>query len=262
MSGPPPGEVSATLDRGPAAPDDAGPATNEGPAADLAASTWPEVEADDRGPLLLVVPLGATEQHGPHLPLGTDTVVAVALARRLAEARPDVVVAPALPYGSSGEHAGFPGTLSIGQAALEAVVVELVRSADAFAGVVLVSGHGGNVEPLGRAVATLRGEGRRVLAWVPRVTGGDAHAGRTETSMLLALDPDLVRTDRAEPGAVETLAELMPRLREGGVAAVAPNGVLGDPTGASVEEGRTLVVTLVADLVAAVYAWAGRPPPP
>ncbi len=70
-----------------------------------------------------------------------------------AAARDDVVVAPALAYGSAGEHAGFAGTLSIGQAALELVVVELVRSAGDFAAVVLVCGHGGNAEPLGRAVA-------------------------------------------------------------------------------------------------------------
>ena len=63
---------------------------------------------------LLIVPLGATEQHGPHLPLQTDTAIAEALARRLAEVRPHAVVAPALPYGSSGEHQAFPGTLPLG----------------------------------------------------------------------------------------------------------------------------------------------------
>src|SRR5204863_3759592 len=138
---------------------------------------------------LLMVPLGSTEQHGPHLPFTTDADIATALAERVAARRDDVIVAPALAYGSSGEHAGFAGTLSIGAAALELVVVELVRSADAFAGVVLVSGHGGNAAPLAAAVATLEGEGRRVLAWSPRVEGGDAHAGRTETSMMLALGP-------------------------------------------------------------------------
>ncbi|HZE66428.1 MAG TPA: mycofactocin biosynthesis peptidyl-dipeptidase MftE, partial [Sporichthyaceae bacterium] len=125
----------------------------------LADLTWPQV---GRWPgALLVVPLGATEQHGPHLPLSVDTDVAVALCQGLAARREDVLVAPALPYGSSGEHAGFPGTLSIGQEALELVVVELARSAtDTSARVLFVSGHGGNAEPLSRAVTRLRGEGR------------------------------------------------------------------------------------------------------
>jgi creatinine amidohydrolase len=223
----------------------------------LGDETWQDAAAAGRR--LLAVPLGSTEQHGPHLPLATDTIVAAALADRLATARHDVVVAPALPYGSSGEHAGFPGTLSIGQAALEAVVVELVRSADAFAGVVLVSGHGGNVEPLARAVAAAESEGRRALAWVPAVPGGDAHAGRTETSLLLALAPGAVRSAAVEPGDVRPLAEIMPALRSGGVAAVSPNGVLGDPTGANAAEGERLLDALAVDLAQAVAAWA--PPP-
>lgn len=210
------------------------------------------------GGATLVVPLGATEQHGGHLPLGTDTLVAVALCDRLAARRADVVVAPALPYGSSGEHAGFAGTLSIGQEVLERVVVELVRSADGFAGMVLVSGHGGNAEPLARAVALLRSEGRRVVAWTPRVAGGDAHAGRTETSLLLALDPTTVRLDRAEPGATEPLVDLMPALRSGGVRAVSPNGVLGDPTGATAAEGERILDALVTDLEATLVAIASH----
>ena len=223
----------------------------------LHALVWPEAAAVASGSIL-AVPLGSTEQHGPHLPLGTDCDVAVALADRLAEARADVLVAPVLPYGSAGEHAAFPGSLSIGAAALEMVVVELVRSASAFAGVVLVSGHGGNVAPLAAAVATLRAEGRAVLAWSPRVPGGDAHAGRTETSLMLALAPERVRLQSAEPGDIRPLAAVMGELRRSGVAAVSPNGVLGDPTGATAEEGQGLVDDLAADLIATVEAWRRR----
>jgi creatinine amidohydrolase len=204
---------------------------------------------------LLAVPVGSTEQHGPHLPLSSDSDVAVALADRLAAARPDVLVAPLLPYGSAGEHAAFAGTLSIGTAALEMVVVELVRSAGAFAGVVLVSGHGGNAASLAAAVATLRAEGRPVLGWSARIPAGDAHAGRTETSLLLALAPQLVRLDVAEPGDTRPLAMVMGELRRHGVASVSPNGVLGDPTGATAEEGRRLLDDLAADLIGAVQAW-------
>lgn len=213
-------------------------------------------EAGARAGAVLVVPLGSTEQHGPHLPVSTDTDVAAAIAERVAAVRADVVVAPALPYGASGEHAGFAGTLSIGQDALELVVVELVRSADRYGGgVVLVNGHGGNVEPLARAARTLDGEGRRVLAWSPRVpAGGDLHAGRTETSLLLAIAPGTVRLDRAEPGAAVAEVDLA-RLRSEGVRAVSPNGVLGDPTGASADEGRRLLDAMAASLVTAVAAW-------
>jgi len=216
--------------------------------------SWPEA-AGVAAASILAVPLGSTEQHGPHLPLGTDSEIAVALTERLAAARPDVVVAPLLPYGSAGEHAGFPGTLSIGAAALELVVVELVRSADAFAGVVLVSGHGGNAAPLAAAVSRLEAEGRAVMAWSPRIPGGDAHAGRTETSLLLALAPERVRMAAAEPGDVRPLATVIGELRRGGVAAVSPNGVLGDPAGASADEGAALLAALTADLVAAVDGW-------
>ena len=215
----------------------------------LGEATW--IELGHAAGLVLVVPLGSTEQHGPHLPLSTDTDVAVAVAHRAAASRPDVVVAPALPYGSSGEHAGFPGTLSIGQDALEHVLVELVRSADAFAGVVLASGHGGNAEPIARAARALQAEGRRVEPWV--ASGYvDAHAGRTETSLLLALEPSLVRLDAAEPGDIRPIAELLPALRAGGVQAVVANGILGDPTGATAAEGEAMLDALVIDLLATI----------
>lgn len=222
---------------------------------DLADLTWPE--AGQRSQQVLVVPVGSTEQHGPHLPLSTDTDVARAIAVAVAAGRSDVIVAPALPYGASGEHAGFAGTLSIGQAALEHVVVELVRSATAtFGRVLLLSGHGGNTAPLARAVRLLRTEGRDVRTWSPQWRG-DAHAGRTETSIQLALDPGRVRTERAEPGAVGNLAGLLPELRRAGVLAVSANGVLGDPAGASPAHGRELLEQAVGDLTTWLAGWPG-----
>jgi mycofactocin precursor peptide peptidase len=204
---------------------------------------------------VLVVPIGSTEQHGPHLPLSQDTDLAVSLCRRLADVRADVVVAPAIPYGASGEHEGFAGTLSIGCEALEHVVVELSRSAGAtFGSVVLVSAHGGNAEPVQRARIRLEGEGRRILVWAPRWEG-DAHAGRVETSLALAMHPERVDLSRAEAGNRTPLAELLPALREHSFRVVSPNGVLGDPAGASVAEGERLLDQLALDLCAAVARW-------
>jgi mycofactocin system creatininase family protein len=218
----------------------------------LGEATWPQVA--DRRPVLLV-PVGSTEQHGPHLPLDTDTRIALALCERAAVRLGEALVAPAVAYGASGEHQGFAGTLSIGQAALEMLLVELVRSAgDGYRLIVLVNGHGGNLEPLRRAVTLATSEGRPVLAWSPHVQGGDSHAGRVETSVLLALDPELVRRDVAEPGATAPLVELMDALRAGGVAAVSANGVLGDPTGASAGEGEALLQIWVDDLTAELTA--------
>lgn len=217
----------------------------------LGARTWPEVAA--RSPFLLAIPLGSTEQHGPHLPLDTDTRIAEAVATGLAARRSDVVVAPALAYGSSGEHAGFAGTMSLGRDALEGCLVELVRSlGPEVRGTVLVSGHGGNVVPMARAADTLVVEGRRVVARMLNLQGADAHAGRTETSLLLAIAPDTVRHEAAAPGNPTPVQELMPTLRAEGVRAVSANGVLGDPCGASAEEGRRLLAVLIDDLVSGV----------
>jgi creatinine amidohydrolase len=221
---------------------------------ELAGATWTEVDATARRGLL-VLPVGSLEQHGPHLPLDTDSRVAVALAHGLADRLPDVVVAPVVPYGASGEHAGFPGTLSLNHQVLGDLVIELVRSARAaFMGVVVLSGHGGNAEGLARAEARCVADGEPVLFWFARSDGGDAHAGRTETSLMLAIDPSVVRLDQAQAGCTEPLGILLARLRAEGVRPVSSNGVLGDPTGATAAEGRTLLDSMTADLVSAVAA--------
>lgn len=211
----------------------------------LGCATFPELLG--RVDIHLLIPLGAIEQHGPHLPLNTDTLIASGVAEAVADVRDDTVVAPALPYGSSGEHSGFPGTLSLGQAALETALVELVRSAAGFRDVTLVSWHGGNAEPVARAVARLCAEGQTVHLWEPHVDGGDAHAGRVETSLMLALAPDLVRDERPV-GATQQIDELLPRLRENGVAAVSPNGVLGDARDATADDGHRLLERFVAEI--------------
>jgi creatinine amidohydrolase len=206
---------------------------------------------------LLAIPVGSCEQHGPHLPLDTDTRIAVALAEGLAGSYDpgDILVGPALTVSASGEHAGFPGTLSLGVEVFESLLVELVRSADWSSGVVLVNGHGGNALAVERAVRTLLLEERKVLAWWPKVRGGDAHAGETETSLMLAIAPDSVRVREAEAGRTEPLVDLIDELRAGGVRAVSPNGVLGDPSGATAGHGRAVLTRLIIDLVSSVDEW-------
>ena len=218
----------------------------------LADRTWPEVD----GRPLVLVPVGSIEQHGPHLPLDTDTAIAVSVAESIAgEFGGDVLVAPPLSYGSSGEHQGFAGTSSIGTEVLRLTVIELVRSMSTWAGrIVFVNAHGGNVAALSKAVFQMVAE-QHTVGWVPCATGEvDLHAGLTETSLMLHLRPESVRLDRAEAGETRPLTQIMPLLMAGGVGAVSPNGVLGDPTGASAEEGRRLLEAMGGDHVGRVEA--------
>ena len=143
----------------------------------------------------LIVPVGSVEQHGPHLPLDTDTRIATAVARAIAERlvgrnESNWILAPAIGYGASGEHEGFPGTVSIGTSALRLLLVEYGRSASRWASrLVFVNGHGGNVGALTAAVALLQYEGHDVGWCSCTAKNTDAHAGHAETSVLLHISP-------------------------------------------------------------------------
>lgn len=220
---------------------------------------WPALER--RPGAVLLVPVGATEQHGPHLPLTVDTDIAVCLARLAAERRPDALVAPPVAFGSSGEHQAFPGTLSIGRRATELLLIELVRSAtESVPRVLLVSTHGGNADAVNRAVRVVRSEGRDARAWTPGWTG-DAHAGRTETSVMLSIAPERVDVSAATGGATAPIEELLPQLERQGVRRVSANGVLGDPAGASADEGSRLLAEATGRLLVLLERWIGRPVP-
>jgi len=231
----------------------------------LAVARWPEVEAGARR--VLVVPVGSLEQHGAHLPLDTDTRIAVAVAERACTGpdgavRDGVGLAPAIAIGASGEHADFPGTLSIGHVALSTLLVELGRHAALhWPAMLLVNGHGGNGPAISDALTKLRAEGRDCHVWHAGVRPAmlaaagldlvpDAHAGRLETSLMLALAPGDVRLNAAVAGDTRPLNEIMTDLRTRGVRQVSPNGVLGDPAGATAAEGEALLGLLVADLTA------------
>jgi creatinine amidohydrolase len=258
--------------------------SKRGAATALGDLTWPEVEELAADGAVLAVPVGATEQHGPHLPMATDTDVVMALAARLAARRRDVIVAPPVGYGSSGEHSSFAGAISIGRNALELMLVELGRSAaETFRHVLFLSAHGGNDGPVTRATDRLRAESYDVVAWMPghhpalvpaeaigvadrgrprRDILADAHAGRVETSIQLSLGPDRVRRGLAAADNTGPIAELMPVLRTSGVRAVSPDGVLGDPVGASADEGAELLRWLESQLLSVVSRWLQGMPKP
>lgn len=217
------------------------------------------VSSSTTGARLVLVPVGSLEQHGPHLPLDTDTAIATAVAR-MAGDRLGAWAAPAMAYGSSGEHQSFAGTCSIGSDVLRLSAIELVRSIRTWADRVLfVNGHGGNVAALTDAVTQMQHEGH-VVDWVPcsaqvSVDGG-LHAGRTETSLMLYIAPWNVRLDKAEAGDLRQLQEILPLMRRDGVGSVSTNGVLGDPVGASAEEGRRILEAMTAAVVSAIRTMA------
>ncbi len=212
---------------------------------------WPEL--DGAAVRTLLVPVGSVEQHGPHLPLDTDTRIAQAAAAGAVGT--GTLLAPPVAYGASGEHETFPGTVSVGHDALRAMLVELGRSAGRWVSrLVFVNGHGGNLAAVTGAVALLRAE-QRDAAWFGCALPGDAHAGRTETSLLLALDPSAVAGHLAAAGNTAPLEELLPAMRSGSVRAVSDNGVLGDPAGATAAEGQRLLESLIGGLREALARW-------
>lgn len=227
--------------------------------AELGNSTSSQLQGMPTG---LTIPVGSTEQHGPHLPLDTDTRIATAVARAATAGLGDAsqlrwMMAPAVAYGASGEHQNFPGTISIGTDALATLLLEYGRSAACWAQRLLfVNGHGGNTAALSQAVGRLRFEGRDV-AWCPCVVAdGDAHAGHTETSLLLHISPADVLTDRWRAGNGAPLRDLLPSMRSGGVAAVSEVGVLGDPTTATAADGERMLAEMVDDCLRRIGRWA------
>lgn len=234
---------------------------------------WPEVaRAVEGGCTTVILPLGATEQHGPHLPLATDTLRAEALAKRLTERLPDALVAPPLPYGCSDEHTGFPGLLGLEKETLARVVLDLARRLRDWGAtrLVLLSAHGGNREALALALELLAKELPELdvsmndnFESIPEAlieiaskdglspTELGLHAGESETSEMLHLRPDLVRSGLGEPGFTGDMEAVVDRLRSDGLRAATENGVLGDPRRANAVRGARY-------LDAAVERFAGE----
>ena len=221
--------------------------------------TTPEFTAGLTATKTVLIPFGATEEHGCHLPLGTDTFQAEDVCRRLAELRP-IFVAPAIPYGvcrSTGDH---PGTVSLSTETLKALAIDLVRSfyRQGLRNVVLISGHAG-----GTHNATLLDAGECLLRELPELriavateyalayeegkgiieTAGDAHAGEIETSRMLATRPHLVKG--SSPAETPTFPKYI--LVRNKVDCW-PGGVHGDPAKANAAKGREIENLVVAAL--------------
>lgn len=216
---------------------------------------------------IVLLPLGSFEQHGPHLPLETDTIIidsVVAQALRDTLINPDAfVVAPTIAISASDEHAGFPGTLSTGTEPLVQSVVAICRSASWSLGVCIVNGHGGNADALARISSALEFEKITFSIWsLPSYDGADMHAGHTETSVMLHIAPDKVNTDRIERGTVGDSSDLVAKMRTSGVVGVSGNGILGDPTTATKEHGVAVMnlysLSLATHLATVSTEWRGH----
>jgi creatinine amidohydrolase len=229
-----------------------------------------------------VLPVGAIEQHGPHLPLSTDLVVADTLARDAVAAfgdELDLVLLPSLAYTKSNEHAWSPGTMWLSATTMLAVLDDLARclATTPVRRLVFLNGHGGNSALLQVASRDIRlAHGLRTFVMHPSVPpdqGGTSpagelgmgiHAGVEETSLLLHLRPDLVRLDLGVRSVPERLASFE-RVRFGGPVSFGwlsddfgTDGTLGDPTGATAEHGKTVfdaAVGRLVEVIAEAHRW-------
>jgi creatinine amidohydrolase len=220
------------------------------------------------GKTLAILPFGALEEHGPQLPLGTDTIVAVETARRLAT-HFDALLLPGISYGETWATSGYPGTVSLSPATVMAIAIDIGRAVASF-GIrqfVIVNGDFGNRNPLGAAVRELEASGVPTLLLdypgmdakiaeiresAPAVPGMN-HAEEIETSMVLAAAPDLVHTDRyaAEYPEFPVDFGLRPlRLHE-----ISASGVFGDPRTSSAAKGAALYEAVVASSIPLVEAF-------
>ncbi|OLZ42018.1 creatininase [Natrinema saccharevitans] len=219
---------------------------------DLTTATWTDVR--DLETDLAVVPVGSTEQHGPHAPLGTD----VATAEAVADAGVDrcerkVVRAPAIPVGVAEEHRQFPGTMWVSADTFRDYVGEAVASlADhGFDRVVIVNGHGGNVDALREVGGQLTRDGDAYVVpftWFEAVDDHSAdmgHGGPLETALLRHCDPDSIREERiveARDGAADGWGEWTSHANLAYDAAeFTENGVVGDPTEGDAARGAELL---------------------
>jgi creatinine amidohydrolase/Fe(II)-dependent formamide hydrolase-like protein len=235
--------------------------------------TWPEAEAYLKKVDVALLPVGAIEQHGPHLPLDTDAFDADYLAKQVAAAcsEPRPVVLPLIPYGVSYHHDDFKGTISINNDTMSQLVYEIGISAarNGIKKLLIINGHGGNSPSLNFAaqminrdsrifVAVDTGETSDVDIYKIVETPNDVHAGEFETSTSLAVRPELVRMDKAEKSVPQFSSRYLNFTSKRGISwyaytkRISETGVMGDPTKATAEKGEKMWQIMIAHLVALV----------
>jgi len=241
---------------------------------------WKQVEALPRETTLLVLPTAAIEQHGHHLPLATDTLINhLLLGRAMEELPADLLVyaLPAVHYGKSNEHLGFPGTLSVSASTFMAVVRDVGGSlaSAGFQKLVLYNTHGGNSSLIDVMARDLRAEfGLRTFALhgscganfeglAPQERAYGFHAGEVETAFLLAAAPELVDRSAYTVNYIADVSKPELLLPENAAATfawltrdIAPSGVLGDPRPATAEKGERWIEEAATRLAAALQAMA------
>ncbi len=223
---------------------------------------------------VVLLPIGATEQHGPHLPTGVDDFLASEVCRRaaaLASEHTGVVVVPSVPIGLSEHHMPFGGTLTLGLATLHALLRDICRSVTraGFSRILIVNGHGGNMTALNAltteltvelgmpiAFASYFGAGRKAVRDTLKVQDGLMHACEGETSMMMAAFPELIRTEHLPeahgPRIVLPAESTEPVFMAVTFDRVTESGVAGDARVASPEKGERLLsgcARALADLV-------------
>jgi creatinine amidohydrolase len=238
---------------------------------ELSQLSWPAVRRIDRHAAVVILPVGALEAHGPHLPLETDVIIAQAMARagaaRLAESGADVLLLPALPYSPAPFAAEFDGTVSVRPDTLTRLIVDIGQSlaAQGFRLLAVANAHldPAHLEALAQAGSALQREGvalvapdltRRRLAerLTPEFRSGACHAGRFETSIVLASRPELVGS---HGGLAPVPRSLSDAIREGKRTFREAGGELayfGDPAAASADEGAATIQELGRILAEAV----------
>jgi len=230
--------------------------------------TWTEIEAGLEKTRTVILPVGATEEHGPHLPIFTDTIQALEVAKEVARRRP-VFVAPPVHYGVCRSTRGFPGTISISPEALRTLVFDLLSAFrdSGFEAVLILTGHAGGLHLAALKEAAERAVASRDLR-VSLVsdfdlidssgveTPGDGHAGEIETSRMLVIREDLVR------GLPEKHFPSRPRyliMRD--VRRLMGNGIMGDPSKASKEKGKRFMEMSVRGVLEALEELESYPIP-